>query len=266
MRVIIIIFLSIIAISFFAGCEHFQEKDAVSPIPAEELYNQAMEQYRSKNYIDAYELFQQCRSRYPISDWGVKAELKMADSLYYQNQYETAFIQYQEFSRLHPTHRFIDYVHYQMGMCSYKQIGSIDRDQTFTEKAIKQFETLIALFPSSPYAPSARKKIEKCKKDLLEHILYIADFYTRTNAYNSALYRYIEALQNYRDYVPSPDRLMFQIGKLCLRVNELAKARDQFIVLLKEYPDSSFAPLAENMLEDPQKASEIDDLQLLTKD
>jgi DNA uptake lipoprotein len=219
-----------------------------------------MNLYKKNDYVDAFEAFQQCRTRYPISELGIKSELKMADCLYYQNQYETAFIKYQEFSRLHPKYKFIDYAYYQMGMSYYKQICSIDRDQSFSEGAVKQFETLITLFPSSQYVPSARKKIEECKKSLAEHILYIADYYSRTKAYNSALYRYVEALQNYRDYIVSPDQLMFQIGKLYLRANQPENARDQFIALLKEYPDSPLAPEAESLLEDPGRAEKINDV------
>jgi outer membrane protein assembly factor BamD len=152
-----------------------------------------------------------------------------------------------------------------MGMSYYKQVCSIDRDQSFSQEAVKQFETLIALFPSSQYVPSARKNIEKCKKKLAAHILYIANFYSRTKAYNAALYRYVEALQNYRDYIDAPDQLMFEIGKLYLRANQPENARDQFIALLKEYPDSPLAPQAESLLEDPSRAEKFDDVKISIK-
>jgi len=262
------IFLLIINLFFFSACNLFKEQKKKEPppaAPAEELYSKAMELYEKNNFLDAYEMFQQCRTRYPISELGIKSELKMADCLYYQKQYETAFTKYQEFSRLHPKYQFIDYVHYQMGMCYYKRICSLDRDQTFTQEAIKNFEILITQFPSSPYTPSAKKKIEKCKKHLAKHILYIADFYYRTKAYNAALFRYLEALNNYRDYIASPDLLRFKIGTLYLQINQPENARDQFIALLKEYPQSSVAPLAKNLLEDPEQIKHIEDTKISIK-
>ncbi|HPD61573.1 MAG TPA: outer membrane protein assembly factor BamD [Thermodesulfobacteriota bacterium] len=263
MRNIILIALLVIACCCYSSCGHFKGKKETPPAaPEEELYSKAMKLYKKNNFIDAFEAFQQCHARYPISELGIKSELKMADCLYYQKQYGTAFVKYQEFSRLHPKYKFIDYVYYQMGMCYYKQICSIDRDQTFTQEAVKHFEALVTLFPASHYVPSARKKIEKCKKILAEHVLYIANFYSRTKAYNAALYRYVEALQNYRDYIAAPDQLMLQIGKLYLRANQPENARDQFIALLKEYPDSSLAPQAESLLEDPKQAEKFDDIKI----
>jgi outer membrane protein assembly factor BamD len=266
MRNTIFIFFLVIACCCSSACGHFRGKKQPPPAaPAEELYSKGMDLYRKNDYTGAFEFFQQCRTRYPISELGMKSELKMADCLYYQRQYGTAFIKYQEFSRLHPKHKFIDYVHYQMGMCYYKQLCSIDRDQSFAQEAVKHFEAFIALFPSSHYVPSAQKKIEKCKKNLTEHILYIADYYYRTKAYNSALYRYVEALQNYRDYIASPDQLLFKIGKLYLRANQPENARDQFIALLKEYPDSPLAPEAERLLEEPGQAKKNDDVKISIK-
>jgi len=259
------VFLLLIVILGFAwSCRHSPESgDDSSIIPAESLYMEAMEFYRVTNYIDAFDAFQKCRTRYPISEWGIKAELKMADCLYYQKQYESAFIQYQEFTRLHPTYKYIDYAYYQMGMCYYNQLCTIDRDQSFTLKAIKQFEKLLSLFPSSPYASSAREKIGECKKNMAEHVLYIGNFYYRTGAYNAALHRYLEALNDYHDYLESPDLLLFQLGKLSLRLNRPGDARKQFMALVREYPESPYAPLSETLLEDPTQIEEIDKIKVL---
>jgi len=256
--------LLIVTFGFLWSCRHAPKGDDGSIVPAETLYMKAMEFYRVNNYIDAFDAFQKCRTRYPISEWGIKAELKMADCLYYQKQYETAFTQYQEFTRLHPTYTNIDYAYYQMGMSYYNQICSIDRDQSFTREAIKNFQQLLSTFPSSPYASSAREKIAECKKSLAEHVLYIGNFYYRTGAYDAALHRYMEALNDYRDYLQSPDLLIFQLGKLSLRLNRPNDARKQFVALLQEYPESPYAPLAETLLEDPAQIEEIDKVKVLS--
>lgn len=256
--------LLILAFCFAWSCKHGPETDdATSIMPAERLYMEAMEFYRVKNYLDGFDAFQKCRTRYPISEWGIKSELKMADCLYYQKQYQSASIQYQEFTRLHPAYKHIDYAYYQMGMCSYNQLCSIDRDQSSTREAIKQFEKLLSLFPASPYVNSAREKIGECKSNLAEHVLYIGNFYYRTGAYNAALHRYLEALNEYHDYLQSPDLLLFQLGKLSLRLNRPHDARRQFVALMRQYPESPYAPLSETLLEDPAQIEEIDKIKVL---
>ncbi|MCD6353634.1 MAG: outer membrane protein assembly factor BamD, partial [Proteobacteria bacterium] len=237
--------------------------DTLASPPAEELYKQALDFYKNNNYIYASDAFQKVRARYPINKWGIKAELRVADCLYYQSRYENAFVQYQEFTRLHPAYQFVDYVYYQMGMCYYKQLCIIDRDQTFTLQALRHFEKLISISPSSPYVPSAREKINECRQNLAEHILYIGNFYYRTNAYNSALSRFLEARQDYYyGSLSSPDLLLFQLGKTYLRLDQPENAREQFTILLQKYPESPFVSLSEELLADPEKIEDIDKIKI----
>ncbi|MFH0812063.1 MAG: outer membrane protein assembly factor BamD [Pseudomonadota bacterium] len=253
-----------VIVLFSGACGHGPKRaDELSPPSPEKIYRKAMSLYKRNNYIDAYDAFQKCRTRYPISEWGIKSELKIADCLYYQKQYENAFNQYQEFTRLHPTREVIDYAYYQTGMCYYKQICSIDRDQTFSSEAVKHFERLLSLFPSSPYAPSAREKIKECKQKLAEHTMYIGNFYYRTGAYEAALTRYEEALNNYYDALSSPELLMFHMGRLYLRLDKPEEAREQFIALIRDYPESQYAPLCETLLEDPKKIEDLDEVKIL---
>jgi len=249
---------------FAAACGHSPEKDdALAPPPAETLYKQALELYKNNNYIDAGPAFQKVRARYPINQWGIKAELRVADCFYYQKKYDNAFVQYQEFSRLHPTYRFIDYVYYQMGMCYYKQLCPVDRDQTFTLQSIRQFERLISLFPVSLYVPSAKEKITECRQLYAEHILYIGSFYYRTNVYKSALSRFLEARQDcYYDCLSSPDLLLFQLGKTYLRLDQPENAREQFALLIQKYPESPFVSLSEELSANPEKIEDIDKIKI----
>jgi TolA-binding protein len=58
---------------------------------------------------------------------------------------------------------------------------------------------------------------------------------------------------------------MFQIGKLYLRANQPENARDQFIALLKEYPDSPLAPETESLLEDPGREEKFEEVKISIK-
>jgi len=259
----ILLFLLALCMCFCGACGHSPERDVPpAPPPPEKLYSEAIELYKKSNYIDGYDAFQKCRTRYPISEWGIKAELKMADCLYYQKEYDTAFIQYQKFTQLHPTYQYIDYVYYQMGMCFYNQLCTIDRDQTFAHEGVKHFERLLSLFPSSLYTPSAMEKLNECKKNIAEHILYIGNFYYKTGSYHSALFRYQEALHDYYGYLSSPDLLVFQLGKTYLRLEEPENAREQFVVLLSKFPESPYASLCEILLEDSKQIEELDKIKI----
>jgi hypothetical protein len=52
------------------------------------------------------------------------------------------------------------------------------------------------------------------------------------------------------------------MGKLSLRLNRPLDARNQFIALLREYPESPYAPLSETLLEDPTQIEKIDEVKV----
>ncbi len=245
--------------ALWCACGHSSNKKDAS-IPAEDLYRSAMELYAKKSWPYAYEDFERVRTRYPVSEYGIKAQLKMADCLYYQKQYTGALTQYEEFGRLHPSYEYIDYVYYQMGMCYFKQLCTFDRDQTFAMESIKQFGRLVSLFPNSPYVYSALEKIDISKKILAAHWVYIGDFYYRTGCYISARDRYQEALQDYFSHLTSPDHVYYQLGKTYLRLDKPEHARQQFAKIVQDYSDGSYASKAQELLEDPEDIKELDEM------
>ena len=89
------------------------------------------------------------------------------------------------------------YAIYQLGMCHYKQMYSIDRDQTETNKAIKEFERLIARFPNSKFSLMAEKMLRECKKNLAENEFYVGKFYFKKKQYKSALKRFETIAKDY---------------------------------------------------------------------
>jgi len=86
---------------------------------------------------------------------------------------------------------------YQLGMCHFNQIGSIDRDQTETIKAKKEFEKLVARYPNSKFALLAEQNILACRKKLAEKEFYVAQFYFKMKKYKAALGRFEEIAKNY---------------------------------------------------------------------
>lgn len=165
----------------------------------EELYSRGMERFEKGDYEAAAEAFQTLKDRYPYDKWVISAELKMADALYNRSEYEAAFDSYDEFERLHPRDENIPYVIYQKGMCYFRQLKSIDRDQTPARKAKQEFERLVKRFPKNPYANNARKNIRECLISLAEHELYVGRFYYKMEKYTAAMNRFKYIIQNYPD-------------------------------------------------------------------
>jgi len=168
----------------------------VRPTP-EGIYQRGFEYYKKGDYKKAIETFSRVRDEYPLNPIALMAELGIADSYFENEQYIDAEVAYNSFVDLHPTNPNVPYAMFQLGMCHYQQMQTIDRDQTETVKARKEFERLMARFPQSKFAIMAEKNLREVKQRQAEHEFYVGEFYYRTKKYEAALKRF-EGIQ--RDY------------------------------------------------------------------
>lgn len=165
----------------------------------EGLYESGYSRYQDSDYKEAIESFQRLKEEYPLSKFAIMAELGIADSYFSKKEYAEAEMYYSDFMNLHPTNENLPYVMYQLGMCHYKQMSGVDRDQTETLKAKKEFERLISRFPSSKFAFMSERKLRDCRKRLGEHEFYVGHFYFKIKKYKAALTRFETVAREYPD-------------------------------------------------------------------
>lgn len=195
------VFLALLAVVFLlSGCKiwlPWGKKSELARSTPEGLYQQALLDYQSGDYKRAIELFQRVKEEYPLSPLAIPAELGVADAYFSGKQYLEAELVYAEFLNLHPTNENLAYVMYQIGMCHFNEITTIDRDQSETFKALKEFERLIARFPGSKFSFMAEKMVRECKKTLGEQEFYVGEFYFNTKKYAAALSRFEKIVREY---------------------------------------------------------------------
>ena len=198
-----VLVVAVVALLSLSGCglwthiTHLFEKSDRTKGTAEQLYQKGYDAYQDGWYKRAIEYFQKVRDQYPLSKLALLAELGIADSHFSDEDYGEAELAYNDFINLHPTNENVPYAVYQIGMCHYKQMYSIDRDQTEAQKARKEFERLIARFPNSKFAMMAEKSLRDCKKNLAEQEFYIGYFYFKKKQYKSALKRFETIAKDY---------------------------------------------------------------------
>ena len=192
----ILLFLAFLA-TLLSSCTLFFKKSTIRGSSPEALYGRGYEDYQRGRYKAAIESFRRLKEQYPLSELAILAELGIADAYFSDGQYGEAEMSYSDFVNLHPTNENLPYAIYQLGMCHYKQMDSIDRDQTETIKAKQNFETLLARFPNSRFAVMAEKMLLECKRRLAERELYVGEFYLKNEKYKAALSRFETVRQNY---------------------------------------------------------------------
>jgi outer membrane protein assembly factor BamD len=178
-----------------SGCAWGKKKEQATTPQA--MYEDAMSLFQRKKYERAAQAFKKFKEEFPLSDLTPMVELRTADAYFFDKNYSEAIVLYEEFKKLHPLHPEIPYSIGQLGMCHFKQMHTLDRDQTETEKAIEQFRYLIENFPQSPHVPEARTKMKICQKQLADHEFYVGNFYMRMKKYKGALDRFEGILQKF---------------------------------------------------------------------
>jgi outer membrane protein assembly factor BamD len=196
MKMRILFFLCMVFFVFFTSCAWFETKEEKT---AEELRVEGLEQYDKGNYQKAIKAFKDLKDWYPFSKHAALAELKIADSYFYMEEYEDAVFAYEEFENLHPRNEKTPYSVYQIGKCYYIQVDTVDRDQAPAQKALDTYNRFIKYYPDSVYVFQAIEERDKCLKSLAGNELYVALFYYKTGHYKAALQRFRSVISDYPD-------------------------------------------------------------------
>jgi outer membrane protein assembly factor BamD len=194
-KIIVSGFLSLVLLVGVSGCGWFSSEKPDAP--PEVLAQEGIKDLKKRNYLEAIDTFEKLKDRYPYSDHAVLAQLKVADAYFYDKKYQEAFQAYREFEKLHPTNKAVPYCIYREGLSFYRQRSTIDRDQTYTHKAIAEFKRLKQKYPKSRFLAKANNYLAICHKDLAEHEFYVANFYYKTKRYQAAIDRYQGLIQDY---------------------------------------------------------------------
>jgi outer membrane protein assembly factor BamD len=191
-------FIPLFLITLIAGCSWFGKKK--DERPPDVLAQEAYQKMKSGKYEEAAEDFEKIRDRYPYSSEANQAELKVADSKYFNKKYEEALNDYKNFEKLHPADPHMPYVIYQQGLCYYRQRSTIDRDPTCTYKALQEFKRLKQRYPNYAKMDKVNDYMAKCQQALADHEFYIGEYYFRTQRYQAALDRFASIQEEYPDY------------------------------------------------------------------
>jgi outer membrane protein assembly factor BamD len=150
----------------------------------------AREPYDDKNWEIATRRLSEFKSRFPYSRFAAQAELMIADAQYELENYEEANVAYDQFVKLHPKHEKVDYAMYRIGETFWVQAPEEeDREQEYTQKAIVEWEKLIAQTPDSPYAAKAKASIEAGRERIARSFEFIAKFYCKQEIYHACAFR-----------------------------------------------------------------------------
>ena len=204
-----------------------------------DLYNQAMEYLGREKFLKAGESLDRLEEEYPESLLMSEARLSRADIHFRLKEFDEARGEYERFLNLHPVHPQADLARYKIAMSYFEQVMDIDRDQSFTVKALEAFERFLKEYPQSVFVLEVKEKVSLCRLKLAEQDLYIARFYLRTGSYRAARGR-LQKIWNLYPEAPWRDEVLYLLSETYQREGMIDEARQTLCHLYRVFPNSQF--------------------------
>ena len=242
------------------GCATSDEegKPVTYSLTAKQNYEKGLAELKDENYPEAQKYFQFVKQKYPFSKYAVLAELALADSQFARGNYTEAIDSYKSFARLHPTHEKVEdgYIAFRIGESYVKDMPedvwllppSYEKDQSAVVDAQRELDDFLKKFPTSPYTEKAKGLRKEVMKRLVDHEVYVARFYLRSDHPKAAAMRLESAIRRYPGSGREPE-LLFSLGETYLHMGDPLRAKETFARVVAEYGSAPQARRSELYIE-----------------
>lgn len=212
-----------------------------------QIFDRAQHNLKREHYAEAIKDFEALDTLYPFGEYAQQAQLDIIYAYYKNSDTDSALAAADRYIRLYPRSPGIDYAYYMRGLINlgppstwldrWVRSDYASRDITGMDEAYKDFATLIKLFPESPYASEAKKRMAIIYDALATHQLQIAQYYFRRKAYVAAANRASELVIKYPGTPQVTEALEIMVESYrALGENNLAS--DALKTLQTNYPNS----------------------------
>lgn len=197
-----------------AGCASKPEKEMTE----RELYNEARKQLDRGNFQSAETDLQELETRFPFGRYSEQAQLDLIYARMRAVDYPSAESTAARFLRQNPGHAHTDYVLYLKGLANlWMNNGVLERrspanpalrDLSGHREAFRDFGTLVARHPDSPYAADARARMLSIRNLLAESEVATAWYYMGRGACVAASRRARQVLADFPTAPAQADALV----------------------------------------------------------
>ena len=251
------LFLLLIMIILVA-CSSTNDEPEYVERSVEEIYNQAFDSLKERNFRRAALEFDEVERQHPYSIWARRAMLMSAYSYYQQNKYSDAVLTARRFLALHPGNKNAPYAYYLIAQSYYEQISDVSRDQKNTELAVQALRDVIRRYPETDYARDATLKLDLTYDHLAGKEMEVGRFYMKNQFYIAASKRFRNVLLKYQT-TSHVEEALHRLTEIYLTLGIESEARSTAAVLGYNYPYSEWYKDSYRMLVDRDFSPEVEE-------
>jgi outer membrane protein assembly factor BamD len=231
---------------------------------AKRAYDEAMEDFKGHNWLEAQALFREVKRKYVYSRYAKLAQLRIADADFEQEKFGEATRGYRLFIREHRTDsEEIAYARSKIAEAQYKEIGEAfllpsadEREQSSIREAYIELRGFLRDYPDAKEVPHIRELLGDVIARLMRHEVLVAKFYLQRDNYEAAASRVKFAIKTYGtgddplDVATSTEaEAWLFLGELYLRMHKWEDARASFEQILRQFRTSERRTQARNYLD-----------------
>jgi outer membrane protein assembly factor BamD len=239
-----LLLVSVAGVAAISGCASKDDDLDLSAYvdtiePADVLYNQALANLNAGRLDEASKKFDAVDRQHPYSEFARKALVMGAFANYRAGKYDDALAMTKRYIALYPTQPEAAYAYYITGLCYYRQIPDVTREQGMTRRSITAFNEVVERFPQSEYVDDSKAKIRFARDQLAGKEMQVGRYYLERKEYLASIKRFrgvVEQYSNTRHIEEALARLTEAYYALGL-TNE---AQTAAAVLGQNYPDSQW--------------------------
>ena len=216
------------------------------------LFDRGTAELENRKWFTAREYFRRLVDGYPQSAHRENAKLGIGDTYIGEDSIESnilAINEFREFLTFFPVSRRADYAQYRIGLAYSRQMLSPQRDQTATRDTIRELETFLQRFPTSPLRPEV-EALERAARDRLSQSEYeIGYFYARFNVCAGAVDRFRGILISDPAFTRR-DPVYFQMAECLLKMGSPAEALPWYERVVAEFQESEYLERASKRIDE----------------
>jgi len=198
-------------------------------------------------YEKAIAELQDLLAKFPGAEWAPEAQFLLAEGYYRSGDYSSAISEYEQVVEQYGLSPWAERAQFQIGMCYLKQSLPPSLDQEDTYKALEVFGRFLEDYPESPLAERAKGYIRKCRDKLAEKLYRMGLVYRKLGHPEAAEIYFRDLLKEYPDSRWAPWAL-YELGRLAEDRGDLGEARRAFEEVLSGEGEESLKHRAREAL------------------
>jgi outer membrane protein assembly factor BamD len=232
----------LLAATLLAGCGSLfgKKNDMVEDNrPADQIYGSAEQLVDKGKFADAAKQYEQVDISHPYSQEARRAIVMAAYAYYRAGKYDDAVSAADRYLTLHPGTEEAAMAQNIIGMSYYDQVLDPKRDQSYAQRSLSAYQTLLQRYPSSRYAGEATNRVRVLRDLLAASEMSVGRYYLRRNEYLAAINRFRVVVTDYQTTEQVEEALM-RLTEAYMALGIVNEAQTAAAVLGHNFPDSKW--------------------------